>query len=104
MLYLVADTETGGLSPDTEDLLEAAFILADPQFNEVWSYRFLLSKLNYRSSPEALTINGINLDHCREYGLPAPNVPAMNDHQRKSLDDASNMLESLRQLQKDHES
>ncbi len=74
MMYLFSDTETGDLSPEAGDLLQAGFVLASPEFKELWAYEFGISQVDYRTSPGAMAVNQLDLDHLRKTGLLSPRV------------------------------
>jgi len=69
--YLAADTETGNLTPQTGDLLRAGFALYDAAFNCKWEYEFAISMPVhlYRTYPEAMNVNKLNLEECSRFGL-----------------------------------
>jgi DNA polymerase III alpha subunit (gram-positive type) len=61
--YLIIDTETGGLSPETSSLLSLSFSLRDESFKELYSIDYFLRPDNsvYMVTPVALNVNKINL-------------------------------------------
>lgn len=78
--YIVIDTETGGLDAEKHSLLEVAFIYIR-EGKEVGKYRALVKRDEYRVTPEALAVNGIDLAKAKKDGYTLEDIAddVMND-------------------------
>lgn len=61
-MFLLFDTETGGLEPATASLLTGTLFAVDRTLKIVDELDFKLKSSPYLASPEALKVNGINLE------------------------------------------
>lgn len=65
---LFIDTETGGLDPTLHSLLSIAFVVWQ-DFKIIDSKEFLINDGILNVTPEALVINGINIDEHKKYSV-----------------------------------
>ena len=112
MLYLAADTESYGLNPEEDDLLQAGFALYNRSHQELWSFEFNISMKTYSGNNEALAVNKLDLNHLRETGLVDTEAitisqvkklaPELNADQLESQMNLLKMHDYLAAIRKDH--
>ncbi len=80
MKVMVTDTETGGLDPDKYSLLAVGTVvidLDDGKIHEQWdAFHKLPSLESYRTTPQALQVNKLNITEVFEKGMPSEELCA----------------------------
>ena len=65
MKYLFLDSETGGLNPDTSEVLQLAWILTDEQFESLSSRSYFLN-MTMPATPESIRLHGLTKEFLLE--------------------------------------
>ena len=71
-IYAVTDTETGGLSPEKNALLQVSIIIVDSDFNEIETFAHkILPRPGYSVEPGAAAVNGYTQEEWERTGMDA---------------------------------